>query len=238
LGRSTDYFQYFSWNINTLRKELNVNETEKTSEEPETDTTTIEEIQSTDNDLQPEDTASESVEASERGVEGGDITPDWIATVVREAVGDAMATRGEEFSNELNLRLQWTVRQLKDFMGDPLEAVYFNRMKGFLNSLIQLYFLMQDFEGKATDVSPEQHAQNYANLQRLLEMALYTQKLNRIHPEVGNTIDLTHHQAVEVIPTDEPGLDNTVAEVIRSGFSFDEKPFLPARVVVYRYSTP
>jgi len=169
---------------------------------------------------------------------------DKIGEVVGKALDGALAEKEEELtaqrileelSNQLNLGFQWTVRQIKDFMGEPLEVASFNRIKGFLNSLIQLYFTLQDLEWKAEEVSPEQHRRNYANLRRLLEMALYTQNLTKITPKEGEPVDLTHHQAIDVIACDDPELNNTVAEVIRDGFAFAGKPFQPAVIVSYQY---
>jgi molecular chaperone GrpE (heat shock protein) len=153
----------------------------------------------------------------------------------RETDAEKLAAAIQEISERLNLNAQWTVRQLKDFMGDPLEIVLFNRTRGFLNSLVQLYFIMSDFERKAEEVPSDQHRQNYTTLQSLLEMAFNTQNLIKISPKVGDAIDFTFHQPIEAIPCDDPDQHNTVARVVRDGFAFAEKSFIPALIAGYKY---
>jgi molecular chaperone GrpE (heat shock protein) len=70
-----------------------------------------------------------------------------------------------------------------------------------------------------------------------LESAIDVLGATSVDARVGDAFDSRVHQAVKQVPTSEPGLDKTIAAVLRQGFTFDPdgKPALYARVSVHAF---
>ncbi len=70
-----------------------------------------------------------------------------------------------------------------------------------------------------------------AMVERKLEKALRAAGLEVINP-AGQKFDPSLHEAVATVPTDDPELDHTVAQVYQVGYAFKGQMLRPARVVV------
>jgi len=69
--------------------------------------------------------------------------------------------------------------------------------------------------------------------------ALARNGIEEMDVEVAAPLDPRRHKVVKVTPTDEQAADRTVAEVLKSGFAWDDgTPIRAADVRVFKYSAP
>ena len=57
--------------------------------------------------------------------------------------------------------------------------------------------------------------------------------IEEIPMKLGDAIDPNLHEAMSTIPTDDTGVDNTIAQIIQKGYKNGDKVFRPARVTVF-----
>ncbi|MFH1676748.1 MAG: nucleotide exchange factor GrpE [bacterium] len=85
------------------------------------------------------------------------------------------------------------------------------------------------FEGKAL-----------SDLEWLTEMLLETlfrEDVTMID-DSPKVVSADYHKVLKAVPTDDPALDRTVAEVVKKGFRWHDKLFRPENVTVFRYEAP
>ncbi len=58
---------------------------------------------------------------------------------------------------------------------------------------------------------------------------------SRFAPTVGGTFDPLTHEPVQTLATSDQTLDNTIAQVVQSGYKVGEDIVRPARVMVYHH---
>ena len=73
-----------------------------------------------------------------------------------------------------------------------------------------------------------------AMVEKKLDKSLRAAGLEIVNP-AGEKFDPALHEAVATQPTDDPGLDHTVAQVYQVGYTFKGQMLRPARVVVRQH---
>ncbi|RKU29338.1 nucleotide exchange factor GrpE [Candidatus Poribacteria bacterium] len=117
--------------------------------------------------------------------------------------------------------------------------------KPVIHNLIQLYDSFVSLESQLTNLIDEnsdntlsnelgQYSRNLQNFRFELEEVLYRIDVTP-YKDSPDTLDRQLHKTRKVISTDDPNLDQKVAEVHKIGFYWREKVFRPEDVTIYRY---
>lgn len=117
--------------------------------------------------------------------------------------------------------------------------------KPVIHNLIQLYDSFVSLESQLTNLLDEnndntlsnelgQYSRNLQNFRFELEEVLYRMDVSP-YKDSPDTLDRQLHKTRKVISTDDPNLDQKVAEVHKIGFYWREKVFRPEDVTIYRY---
>ena len=117
--------------------------------------------------------------------------------------------------------------------------------KPVIHNLIQLYDSFVSLESQLTNLIDEnndntllnelrQYSSNLQNFRFELEEVLYRMDVTP-YQNSPDTLDRQLHKTRKVISTDDPNLDQKVAEVHKIGFYWREKVFRPEDVTIYRY---
>ena len=117
--------------------------------------------------------------------------------------------------------------------------------KPVVHNLIQLYDSFVLLESQLTNLIDgnsdstilnelEQYCSNLQNFRFELEEVLYRMDVTP-YKDSPDTLDRQLHKTRKVISTDDPNLDQKVAEVHKIGFYWREKVFRPEDVTIYRY---
>ena len=117
--------------------------------------------------------------------------------------------------------------------------------KPVIHNLIQLYDSFISLESQLTKLIDEnndntllnelrQYSSNLQNFRFELEEVLYRMDVTP-YQNSPDTLDRQLHKTRKVISTDDPNLDQKVAEVHKIGFYWREKVFRPEDVTIYRY---
>ncbi len=118
--------------------------------------------------------------------------------------------------------------------------------KPVIHNLIQLYDSFVSLESQLTNLIDEnndntllnelgQYSSNLQNFRFELEEVLYRMDVTP-YKDSPDTLDRQLHKTRKVISTDDPNLDQKVAEVHKIGFYWREKVFRPEDVTIYRYT--
>ncbi len=70
---------------------------------------------------------------------------------------------------------------------------------------------------------------------RQFETALATLGVTRLAPGAGDAFDPTRHESVGIVATSSDSEDNTISELLQSGFELSGLVIRPARVRVFHY---
>jgi molecular chaperone GrpE len=81
-----------------------------------------------------------------------------------------------------------------------------------------------------TDASPEQIREGAQATLRQFNSALERSKVLAINPAQGAKFDPTQHQAISMVPADQPA--NTIVTVLQKGYTIAERVLRPALVTV------
>ena len=117
--------------------------------------------------------------------------------------------------------------------------------KPVIHNLIQLYDSFLSLESQLTCIIDEnndntllnelvQYNSNLQNFRFELEEVLYRMDVTP-YKDSPDILDRQLHKTRKVISTDDPNLDQKVAEVHKIGFYWREKVFRPEDVTIYRY---
>jgi len=117
--------------------------------------------------------------------------------------------------------------------------------KPVIHNLIQLYDSFISLESQLTNLIDEnndntllnelrQYSSNLQNFRFELEEVLYRMDVTP-YQNSPDTLDRQLHKTRKVISTDDPNMDQKVAEVHKIGFYWREKVFRPEDVTIYRY---
>ena len=117
--------------------------------------------------------------------------------------------------------------------------------KPVIHNLIQLYDSFVSLESQLTNIIDEnndntllnelgQYSSNLQNFRFELEEVLYRMDVTP-YKDSPDTLDRHLHKTRKVISTNDPNLDQKVAEVHKIGFYWREKVFRPEDVTIYRY---
>ena len=117
--------------------------------------------------------------------------------------------------------------------------------KPVIHNLIQLYDSFVSLESQLTNIIDEnndntllnelgQYSSNLQNFRFELEEVLYRMDVTP-YKDSPDTLDRQLHKTRKVISTNDPNLDQRVAEVHKIGFYWREKVFRPEDVTIYRY---
>lgn len=118
--------------------------------------------------------------------------------------------------------------------------------KPVIHNLIQLYDSFVSLESQLTNLIDEnndntllnelrQYSSNLQNFRFELEEVLYRMDVTP-YQNSPERLDRQLHKTRKVISTDDPNLDQKVAEVHKIGFYWREKVFRPEDVTIYRYT--
>lgn len=118
--------------------------------------------------------------------------------------------------------------------------------KPVIHNLIQLYDSFVSLESQLTNLVDEnndntllnelrQYSRNLQNFRFELEEVLYRMDVTP-YQNSPDTLDRQLHKTRKVISTDDPNMDQKVAEVHKIGFYWREKVFRPEDVTIYRYT--
>lgn len=132
--------------------------------------------------------------------------------------------------------------EMKDYKESfLLEALH----KPVIHNLIQLYDSFVSLESQLTKLIDQnndntllnelgQYSSNLQNFRFELEEVLYRMDVTP-YKDSPDTLDRQLHKTRKVITTNDPNLDQKVAEVHKIGFYWREKVFRPEDVTIYRY---
>ncbi|MGH2769192.1 MAG: nucleotide exchange factor GrpE [Actinomycetota bacterium] len=84
------------------------------------------------------------------------------------------------------------------------------------------------------DPSPSEVAENFASIALEVELILGRLGVERFSARPGDSFSRHEHRAVGALDADDASLENTVAEVLRSGFRTGERPIRPVEVKIFR----
>lgn len=101
--------------------------------------------------------------------------------------------------------------------------------------VIGLFDSLEAAERAAESASPDV-AKGIAQVVRQLEEVLKESAVTRFTPEAGDAFDPNRHEPVVTVATESEKEDNSIAEVLQSGYEMNGLVIRPARVSVKRFS--
>jgi molecular chaperone GrpE len=108
-----------------------------------------------------------------------------------------------------------------------------NLMEALVPTLDHFAFALDSVDTTALDPSTASFLKGFDAIYRSLQSQLSREGLEVINPAVGTQLDLSVHQAVERVETDDPTIGSgSVAGVIQVGYKFGGKVIRPALVRV------
>ena len=173
---------------------------------------------------------SAATEASHPGAEA--TTPE--ATPAPEATPDMAAQLAElQAKNaelaDLYLRAQADVQNARRRADDEIAKVRKFAVEAFAESLLPVIDSL-DAALAIQNATPEQLREGSDATLRQLTSALERNKVLAINPAAGEKFDPHHHQAISMVPADQPA--NTVVAVLQKGYVIADRILRPALVTV------
>lgn len=171
-----------------------------------------------------------SIDGAEAGAVAGDGRDSQLTRALEALAGQA--ARFHERSERQEQIVRAMQERISALQGDQVLAL----LKPALLRFARLHAQAQDSAARAHERG-EKAENDFAFFVTSVEEALGLLDLDSIGAEVGAPFDSSLHAATEAVPTGDPALDRTIAQVVRQGFTYSDakRVTLPAQVTVYRF---